>query len=1196
MLFLAALSTAVIPEARTAAIEFLGDHPELITASQQDWGELGLNRAAHAPGQVGTPLQIGEKHYATGVGHHANGTIKLSLEGDYSNFDAEVGVQAQPGGGGSVRFLVRVDDAIRFDSGVMHQSDQARACHIPLGDARELTLETQDGGDGITNDVADWAEARLTRVSTLSEAEPPVNMAPSARVVTWDPGRKDGVRANRIQEFPAQDLFLETDVVPSSSGSYEVPIGTNGSACIGLQWLSERLVKDLGVGFAPPESRPDPASVRVEGWFGESAWQGSWRELAGDMTNDHDRLIFTPRMVDEKGNRLLTRKVRLVFATDGKPVAVRDWVVHTLGRWRSVDLILEAEPGAREQHGTVAVRNGELVRASGPPIDPQAKTRDWLLRETLRLQVRSSVPSLVVSDPTVLEFRLPKGNVSVAVADVMERGCVYVSDLGLFVTREPKRVSLQTYRQEIQGRKTVLERVREMPEQTLAQAMEHTHHSFQDSGPVLLSLACDNTKFMVEREGTIRFQPNAPQEAGDWFASAGVVQPHFGIGERTTFHRQLDGGWLPIPVIQSDDGGVLYTERVFVAPDGEPPSKHAKINQPSICVAEFTIHNGSPRPTRVSLGLRLSTSPRAAKPVVLRPVERGFLADEASGSFAFLETNRLSGLEPTIKGNEFVLKGELEQGQTARCILYLPGQDCPRETIGAPRNFDHLRNATGAYWEDELSQGATIEVPDPWLADLVRSSRVRCLVDARNEADGKRVAAWIAAISYGPLESEAHSVIRGMDLMGHQDFAQRALDYFIHRYNPEGFLTTGYTTFGTAWHLWTLGEHYQWARDTAWMKEIAPEVARLGRWIVRQTEKTRRLDASGNPVPEYGLMPPGVLADWNAFAYHYTMNAYYCAALREAGIALENIGDPHGTLFQDQARELARQTRRAYLWTQAQSPALPLSNGRWIPAYPSQVHSPGPLAQFFPGQDAGRSWCYDVEVGAHQLVAAGVLEPNERETSRMLDHMEDVQFLSDGWFDYPAAANSNDWYNLGGFSKVQPYYTRNAEIYALRGDVKPFIRSYFNTIAAMVNPEVLTFWEHFHHSGAWDKTHETGYFLQQTRFMLVLERGPDLWLAPLVPREWLRSGGRIQVGNAPTRFGPVSYSIMPQTDRNLITANVHLPSRNPPRAVVVRLPHPDGRLLRSVLINGRSSSNFDAAQETVTIPTQPVDIQIEAHY
>ena len=220
------------------------------------------------------------------------------------------------------------------------------------------------------------------------------------------------------------------------------------------------------------------------------------------------------------------------------------------------------------------------------------------------------------------------------------------------------------------------------------------------------------------------------------------------------------------------------------------------------------------------------------------------------------------------------------------------------------------------------------------------------------------------------------------------------------------------------------------------------------------------------------------------------------------------------------AADLRTNILRAYRWTQSQAPALPLRNGTWVPHYPSQVHSPGKLADFFPGQDGGRSWCYDVEIGAHQLVPAGVFDPGDREVERMLDHMEDVQFLSDGWFDYPATMNEKDWFNLGGFSKVQPYYTRNCEVYALRDDVKPFVRSYFNTIAAMLNPEVLTLWEHFNHSGAWDKTHETGYFLHQTRTMLVTERDGQLWLAPFITSNWLKDGMVVAADKRPDPLRP----------------------------------------------------------------------------
>ncbi len=56
----------------------------------------------------------------------------------------------------------------------------------------------------------------------------------------------------------------------------------------------------------------------------------------------------------------------------------------------------------------------------------------------------------------------------------------------------------------------------------------------------------------------------------------------------------------------------------------------------------------------------------------------------------------------------------------------------------------------------------------------------------------------------------------------------------------------------------------------------------------------------------------------------------------------------------------------------------------------------------------------------------GILDPLGREATWMINHMEDVQFLSDGWFDYPAERSAKDPYDFGGFAKVQPYYCRTA--------------------------------------------------------------------------------------------------------------------------------------------------------------------------
>jgi hypothetical protein len=326
------------------------------------------------------------------------------------------------------------------------------------------------------------------------------------------------------------------------------------------------------------------------------------------------------------------------------------------------------------------------------------------------------------------------------------------------------------------------------------------------------------------------------------------------------------------------------------------------------------------------------------------------------------------------------------------------------------------------------------------------------------------------------------------------------------------------------------------------------------------------------------------------------MNGYYVAGLRAAGEALGEIGHPDARLFAKTAEQLKKDTLRAYAWTQARSPALPLRNGTWIPHYPSQVHSPGKLAEFFPGQDAGRSWCYDVEIGAHQLAPTGVLNPRGREVERLMEHMEDVQFLASGWFDYPAAQNQADWFDLGGFSKVQPYYTRNCEVYALRDEVKPFIRSYFNSIASLLNPEVLTFWEHFRHSGAWDKTHETGYFLHQTRTMLVQERGKELWLAPFVTDNWLQDGQRVEVKNAPTRFGEASFEITSHSAQGYIEAQIEPPTRRAPGVIILRLRHPQSREIRAVTANGKRLRNFDPARSTITLKPSATTLNVRAEY
>ena len=140
--------------------DYLSDAPELISFSQQGWGQLGVDVAAHAPGQTPLPLRIGEKQYTKGLGHHAPGEIMVELNGEYDSFEAEVGVQANCAGG-SVVFQVFVDDAQRFDSGVLKAGDPAKPVNIPTAGARELRLVVTDAGESPASPVDFSSAAEL---------------------------------------------------------------------------------------------------------------------------------------------------------------------------------------------------------------------------------------------------------------------------------------------------------------------------------------------------------------------------------------------------------------------------------------------------------------------------------------------------------------------------------------------------------------------------------------------------------------------------------------------------------------------------------------------------------------------------------------------------------------------------------------------------------------------------------------------------------------------------------------------------------------------------------------------------------------------------------------------------------------------------------------------------------------------------
>jgi len=1184
---LAAFLAGVIAMAATGSghaqpVDYLADLQHRFSSAVMGWGVLGVNTCAHQPDRTPLPLQIKDKLYARGLGMHAPGHLVVELDGEYEAFEAEVGVQWQGQNIGSVVFQVFVDGEKRFDSGVMHETDEPKHVRVSLKGAQELAVVVTDAGDGIICDCANWVEARLLRAARPSPVPPAelLDAAIFARVVTCDPNRQDGARASRIEEFRAEDVFLETDLPRRRDGAYDIPANEAGTGCIGLVWMEPRRLRELGIEFAA--SAPQPQQAHVEYWSGETIWQGQWLPVAGHIEASGTHWILRVSREENPALSTGTRKIRWIIpAAIG--LKVRKLWALSPSRLKTAEIMLQLEK-PRPGRAQVEVYNGLLSRGSG-----EFGTHcEWDLAKPLRLRVKHTPRAfLSAADRTLLLLRLPEGGFGISVQDALSGDGVFVRDYGVLASRYPAPVSPSEYRRRLAGRKSVLDIVHERPDQTFAAAMAAVHRPAQDNGPTMLSLACHNAKYIVERAGTVHF-------------SGFSARPSFGLGRAENLRRCLDGGWLPAPVTTVEDGGLIYRQRTFVAPvdEGRPSGAPAWLREGAVCVAEFEAQNPTGQAAQAFIGLNFLADTDTGRPASM--VLDGPCAEICDGDrlLAVLDATPAPQLRLQLSGDDgtLALCGALAPGDRARCALFIPSWPTSvsdhlrfRDSLSLFADFER-------YWRAVLAATMQVEIPDKLLADVIRASQVHCLIAARNEDDGRRIAPWIAANTYGPLESEAHSVIYGMDLMGHHDFSRRALEYFIHRYNPAGFLTTGYTIMGTGWHLWTLADHVRLADDRDWLRAHADEIARVCDWVVRQRRKTMRVDPDGQKLPEYGLMPPGVMADWNAYGYFFFFNAHFCAGLREAAEVLADVGHPRAEDFRRDAREFADEILRAYRWMQGRAPVLPLRDGTWVPSYPSVLYCPGLTAEFFPGADWGRVWANNVEIGAHHLVAAEILDPASREADWIVRYMEDAPFLADGMGEYPAAESESDPFNLGGFAKVQPYYCRIAEVYALRDDVKAFVRAYFNALPSLLNTENLSLWEHFHNMGAWNKTHETGWFLVQTHRMFVLERGQELWLAPFVAQSWMKDGNTTAVDRAPTRFGPVSYRLQSHAARGWIEAHIEPPPRATPSALVLRIRHPQGLPMRSVTVNDATWQDFDAQREIVRLPADRGSLDVRVAY
>ncbi len=501
---------------------------------------------------------------------------------------------------------------------------------------------------------------------------------------------------------------------------------------------------------------------------------------------------------------------------------------------------------------------------------------------------------------------------------------------------------------------------------------------------------------------------------------------------------------------------------------------------------------------------------------------------------------------------------ELLPGQSTVLEIRLFHRPVSRERALKLReaSFDQRHAECRAFWQYKLGSAARISLPERRIDEMVRAGLLHLDLITYGLEPESTLTATIG--TYSAIGSESSPIIQFFDSMGWHSVARRALMYFLDKQHEDGFIQNfGGYMLETGAALWSMGEHYRYTRDDDWVRQIEPKLVKACEYMRAWRERNLREDLRGKG---YGMLD-GKVADPNDPYHSFMLNGYAYLGFARVAEMLAGVDPKESLKWRREAEALKNDIRAAFFKSMGDSPVIPLSSGAWCPAAPPWPEHQGPLSLF---TDSGRWFSHgsmqirDALVGPLYLIYQEVLNPDEPASTFLVNWNSEMMTSRNAAFS-------------------QPYYSRHPVAHLRRGEVKPFLKAYYNTLASLADRQTYTFWEHFYGASP-HKTHEEAWFLMDTRWMLYMEQGGGVKLLPGIPRAWLENGKRIDLDRVATYFGLLSLHVESFLDQGFVRAAVECSGELKPAFVELRVPHPQGR--KAVRVKG---GIYDPETENVRI-------------
>jgi len=799
-------------------------------------------------------------------------------------------------------------------------------------------------------------------------------------------------------------------------------------------------------------------------------------------------------------------------------------------------------------------------------------------------------PTFFVDPPKLTIHTDAKGSrgFSVAIEQLLSEKAMWAPSLGIYISAGDHPISFEEHQEDLKrwhGRR-ILDELRSQPEASYEQyaglwenmgSPAYIHPAQQGPGHII-GIGWDSAipKFGIDRGSGVWSDYGNPDKFQLWFEFGGL---NTDLAKHWKSQR-LDNG-LPVITTAIEKEQVRYEVEQFAYPLNAPPAER-RGDIAMVLMERLKLTNLEARPRSVVLTLHqrrasahLKVEERAGKKLFWADGSSGGVMFEIDGACAVLGSP-LSIEDKRDRSREAVtdvfLTIDLSANASRELIVKLPSPIAEGAQAGtlAALDYAQARAATLKFWSDYLARGAQFHVPDEAVNTLFRANLWHALrLPRRHPGDGPGVKIDLpfSNFAYGqtgtpwPVNQAVYVDYMLYSLRGYDAISlEELLAQFRNNQEADGHVG-GYAKWGvyTPSMLYAVAQYYLLSGDRVGFERLLPASLKALDWCLRQIRKDGLLYAPLNDGTGEGL-----------WAFN---QAYMYAGLERFGRALENCGHARAAETVRAASQVHDAIDRRFQAATVNSTLVELRDHTWMPYVPSNAGEPRRLMDIW--------YPTDIDTGAVHLIRLKAVDPLGNLADSLLNDEED-NLLYKGW----GSAN-------------EPVYDQHATAYLLRDDVKPLIRAFYSLMASGFSQSVF---EPVEHRWTWGQffgpPSTDGAWFEVYRNMLVYETDDgSLALGLAAPRAWLEDGKQIDVSNAPTYFGPVSFHVSSRAASHRITATAELTSRAKPRALLVRLRHPSDKPIKSVTVNGKSWSDFDPQKEWIRIPDpEPKQYTIEAGY